>query len=85
MAYTYYIRGKNIQYCAQKQEIFSPEEATNQKYNFFMCSYLARSIFKEFLNITLPGGSNILVQYGKDHIGRPEVIAYSYISDKNIS
>ena len=49
-----------------------------------MCSYLARRIFKGFLNITLPGGSNILVQYGKGHIGSPEVIAHSYISDKNI-
>ena len=50
-----------------------------------MFFYLARRILKEFLNITLPGGSNILVQYGKDHIGSPEVIAYSYIRDKNIS
>ena len=48
VAYAYYMRGQNIQYCAQKQEIFSPEEATNQKRNFFMCSYLLGAFSKNF-------------------------------------
>lgn len=85
VAYAYYMRGKHIQYSGGKQEFFEPEDATSQKRNFFLCSYLARNIYKEFLNITLPSGSNPLVEYGKNHIGSPEVIAYSYISDKNIS
>jgi len=35
-------------------------EATNQKRNFFVCSNLVTCIYKEFLNIIIPGGSKAL-------------------------
>ena len=33
VAYSYYMRGKSIQYCMARDQFFSPEEATEQNAN----------------------------------------------------
>ena len=85
LAYSYYMRGKNIQYNTMKSHFFSPEEATYQNVNYLTCSRLARNIYHELFNITLPTPTEHLLAYSRENIGNPEVIAYSHInSDKNV-
>ena len=82
VAYSYYMRGKNIQYNLGKKIFFSPEEATEQNLNFIDCASFVRNIYYELLNITLPYDAQTLV-YTKENLGKPEVIVYSYINNKN--
>lgn len=85
LAYSYYMRGKNIQYNSMKVHFFSPEEATSQNVNYLTCSRLARNIYHELFNITLPTPTEQLLAYSRQNIGSPEVIAYSHInSEKNV-
>ena len=83
MAYSYYMRGKNIQYCLSEIGIFAPEDATKQNIQHTVCTTLATNVYKELLDINLPSQSNF-IPYARENIGNPEVIAYSYINDNNI-
>ena len=83
MAYSYYMRGKNIQYCLSKIGVFSPEDAPNQNIQYIVCTALVTCTYKEFLGINLPSKSNF-IPYARENIGNPEVIVYSYINDNNI-
>ena len=49
VAYSYYMRGKNIQYNSFKADDFSPEEATSQSIRHIVCSQFAFNIYKEVL------------------------------------
>ena len=80
VAYSYYMRGKNIQYNSFKVHWFSPEEATSQNIKYLVCSGFTRNVYRELLNITIPMSTSELLNYSKNNIGRPEVIAYSYIN-----
>ena len=80
VAYSYYMRGKNIQYNSHKVHWFSPEEATPQNINYLVCSGFTRNVYRELLNITIPTTTNTLLNYSKYNVGRPEVIAYSFIN-----
>ena len=85
LAYSYYMREKNIQYNSHKSlGWFSPEEATEQNFNYIICSGLTRNIYRELLNITIPYSTQNLLSYSYNNIGNPEVIAYSYINNNNI-
>ena len=81
VAYSYYMRGKNIQYNSFKVHWFSPEEATPQNINYLVCSGFTRNVYRELLNITIPLSTTDLLNYSKNNIGRPEIIAYSYINE----
>ena len=83
VAYSYYMRGKNIQYNDKKFNFFPPEDATQQNVNYLVCSLFTRTMFVELLNITIPGSSSTLLTYSSDNEGSPEVIAYSKINSKN--
>jgi len=82
VAYSYYMRGKYIQYNSPKVHVFSPEEATSQNINYMVCSGLSRNIYYELLNITLPRPTEGLLSYSKKNLGSPEVVAYSHINEK---
>ena len=82
VGYSYYMRGRNIQYNLGKIGFFSPEDATDQNMNFMVCSTFVRNVYRELLNITIPYDADSLI-YTKDNLGQPEVIAYSYINNKN--
>jgi len=82
IAYSYYMRGKYIQYNSPKVHIFSPEEATSQNINYMVCSGLTRNVYHELLNITLPRPTESLLAYSKSNLGSPEVVAYSQINKK---
>ena len=82
VAYSYYMRGKNIQYNLGKIGSFSPEDATEQNMNFMVCATFVRNVYRELLNITLPFDAQTLV-YTKENLGKPEVIVYSYKNNKN--
>ena len=82
VAYSYYMRGKNIQYNSYKQNYFPPEEATPQNINYLVCSAFTYSLYKELLNITIPYLSTTF-NYSKKNLGNPEVIAYAHINDNN--
>ena len=84
VAYSYYMRGKYIQYNTYKGSVFSPEEATSQNINYFVCSLFVRNVYLELMNITIPTPSQSLVDYAKNNIGSPETILYSNISEDNI-
>ena len=80
VAYSYYMRGKYIQYNSFKRSSCSPEEATNQNINYLVCSFFAKAVYRDLLNITLPTPTESLINYAKKNIGNPEVIVYSNIS-----
>ena len=83
IAYSYYIRGKHIQYDIYKKGLFNPEEATEQNINYLVCSGFTRNVYRQLLNITIPDFE--LLKYSRENIGKPEVVLYSNItSDKKM-
>jgi len=82
VAYSYYLRGKTIQYSVSKSDYFPPEDATSQNINHLCCTQFVQSVFRELLNITVPNTLRDLLDYSRDNLGCPEVIAYSTINIK---
>lgn len=76
VAFSYYMRGANIQYNSMKRAVFSPEEATEQNLNYMVCSALPQNIYKELLDINIPPYTQSLLKYSRENLGNPEVIAY---------
>ena len=83
VAYSYYMRGKFIQYNHNKQDFFPPEEATSQSRRFLVCSAFVKAVYQELLNITLPPFTSSLLNYSRTNQGSPEVIAYSAVNGNN--
>ena len=85
-AYSYYMKSKWIQYNHYKAKFFSPEEVTSQNVNFLVCSAFVSSVYKELLDITVPGSTKDLLSYAINKTGSPEVVAYSpaYTTGKRI-
>ena len=83
VAYSYYMRGKDIQYNSHKVHYFSPEEATSQNVNYMVCSGFTRNVYRELLNITIPMYTTTLLSYSKENIGNPEVVLYAHINENN--
>ena len=81
VAYSYYMRGKNIQYNSHKVHYFSPEEATSQNVNYLVCSGFTRNVYRELFNITIPLATASLLSYSKENVGSPEVVLYSYLNE----
>ena len=81
VAYSYYMRGKDIQYNSHKVHYFSPEEATSQNVNYMVCSGFTRNVYRELLNITIPMYTATLLSYSKENVGNPEVVLYSHINE----
>lgn len=77
-AYSYYMRGDNIQYNTMKanHSFFAPEEATDQNMNYVVCSALVKNIYYEALGIKTPANTSDLLEYSKNNLSSPEVIAY---------
>ena len=61
VAYSYYMRGKYIQYSTHKGALFSPEEAASQNINYCVCSLFVKTVYLELLNITIPSGPQALL------------------------
>ena len=80
IAYSYYMRGENIQYNLYKVHYFNPEEATEQNMNYLVCSGLTRNVYRQLLNITIPHLTNDLLKYSRENVGKPEVVLYSNIN-----
>lgn len=76
VAFSYYMRGANIQYNSMKRAIFPPEEATEQNLNYMVCSALPQNIYKELLDINIPPYTQSLLKYSRENLGSPEVVAY---------
>ena len=83
VSYSYYMRGKYIQYNDKKEGFFPPEDATQQNINFLVCTTFTQTVFIELLNISIPGSPESLLSYSHDNLGSPEVIAYSKINKDN--
>ena len=77
VAYSFYMRGKSVQFSDSKCNAFHPEDATPQQMHFLVCWTVAQSIYTELLNITVPLGDWKNFQYSIQYLGSPEVIAYS--------
>ena len=78
VAYSYYMRGTNIQYNSMKGDPswFSPEEATRQNTNYVVCSAFTKNVYYDLLGIKIPPYSSSLIQYCREHVGNSEVVAY---------
>ena len=74
VAYSYYMRGKNIQYNSFKADYFSPEEASSQNIKYVVCSAFAYNVYLELFNITIPKYGKNLLDHAKNNIGQPEVV-----------
>ena len=85
VAYSYYMRGTNIQYNSMKgnPSWFSPEETTSQNMNYLVCSAFAKNVYYELLGIKIPPYTESLLKYSREHIGSPEVIAYGNKENSN--
>ena len=83
VSYSYYMRGKYIQYNDKKDGFFPPEDATQQNINFLVCTTFTQTVFIELLNISIPAAPGTLLSYSYDNLGSPEVIAYSKINKDN--
>ena len=77
VAFSYYMRGKYIQYNSIKKAIYPPEEATSQKINNIVCSHIIRNVYKELLNITTPEITEDYAEYASNQSKRPEVVAFT--------
>lgn len=86
VADSYYMRGTAIQYNSMKgnPSWFSPEEATSQNMNYLVCSAFTKNVYNELLGIKIPRYTSELLDYSKDNVGRPEVIAYGYCYDEEV-
>ena len=74
--YSYYMRGRAVQYNSLKRGVFPPEEATGQNTNYMVCSALPQNLYKELSDINIPPYTQSLLKYTREHMGWPEVIAY---------
>lgn len=85
VAYSYYMRGENIQYNSMKgnPSWYSPEEATSQNTNYIVCSAFTKNVYYELLGIKIPPYTKDLIEYGKNHIGKSEVIGYGCKAENN--
>ena len=83
VAYSYYMRGKNLQYNTFKADYFSPEEATSQNIKHVVCSIFANNVYLELFNITIPKYGKNLLDHAKNNIGQPEVVGQA--DNKKIS
>lgn len=81
IAFSYYMRGVNIQYNSLKRAVFSPEEATCQNMKYMVCSALPQNIYRELFGIVIPPYTESLLKYGRENVGRQEVIAYGHKDD----
>ena len=75
IAFSYYMRGKNIQYSSSRKALYSPEEATSQKINYMTCSKLVENVYKELLNITTPTITKDYINYAYHRKKNLEIIA----------
>ncbi len=78
VAYSFYMRGSNIQYNSMKgnPSWFAPEEATSQNTNYLVCSAFAKNVYYDLLGIKIPPYTESLLKYSREHVGNSEVIAY---------
>ena len=80
VAYSYYMRGTQIQYNSLKRSnsTFAPEEATSQNKNYMVCSGFTESVYKELLGVLIPRTTERLINYASapENQGRPEIIGY---------
>ena len=82
-AYSYYMRGPNIQYNSMKGNLvfFPPEEATGQSTSYTVCSAFVKNVYYDMLGIKLPPYTDSLLEYGRQNVGNPEVILYGETRD----
>ena len=52
VAYSYYMREKNIQYHPAKDCLFPLEEATEQNINYLVCTSFTMAVYLELLNVS---------------------------------
>ena len=80
VAWSFYMRGKYIQYNSQKtnatDSFYSPEEATSQNINYSVCSGYSYYIYNELLNLKIPHYTSNLITYSKNNVGKLGVVAY---------
>ena len=77
VAFSYYMRGKHIQYCSARKSFFPPEEATSQKINYVVCSKIVNNIYKELLNITTPDVTKSYINYAYHRKKNPEIVVHT--------
>ena len=82
VAYSYYMKGKSIQWCVARDHFFSPEEATEQNAHYIVTSSFTSIVYEELLNVVVPYAPSSLLKYANDYNGKPEVAGNTYkISD----
>lgn len=79
VANSFYMRGPRIQYNSRKglPSWYSPEEATSQNINYMVCSVFPRNTYYDLLNVNIPPYTYSQIDYAKENLGHPEVIAWA--------
>ena len=83
VAYSYYMRGKYIQYHPPKDCLFPPEDATEQNINYLVPTSFTMAVYLELLNVTTPYDPIHYFQYVNDNWGSPEIFAYIHSNEDN--
>ena len=78
--FSYYMRGKNIQY-GPKEYYYPPEEATRHNLNHLSCYHFTNGVYLELINTTASG--HFIGNYSEENIGSPEVVAYAKTNNEN--
>ena len=84
VAYSYYMRGKSIQWCVARDHFFSPEEATEQSANYLVTSSFTTTVYQELLNVVVPYSPSSLLQYANDYNDKTEVAGNTYMISDDI-
>ena len=77
-AYSYYMRGMNIQYNSMKgnPSCFAPEEATPQNMTYCVCSSFIFNVYYNSLGIKIPPYTDSQLKYAEQNAGKPEVVLF---------
>jgi len=85
--FSYYMRGKSIQYNSSKTNssgsVHPPEESTPQNVNYLVCSALPYNVYNELLGFAIPQYTTGQIEHARNYVGYPEVVAYGKAETKN--
>ena len=81
VAYSYYMRSKNLQYSVPKKSWITPEDSTQQNIKYTSCSFFVENVYKDIFEEYIPSACMYFLSYAEQYVGEPEIIAYSYLKE----
>ena len=81
-AWAYYRQGEQVQYDSYRKNLYStPEDATNQHYNYTVCSGFTFSSYYHTFGIRIPDTTTGLLEYAENNKNNSNIVKY-YLGTK---